>query len=241
MSTVVKLAFTTSLIAVTASAQPGATDVETTGTDQVEQDAALRPPSDAEVQHVSVVVPHKIHFDTTERWGGGVRITGMSGIGALPGVNFGAEVAGLVRHDEYFAELGLGRWKPRETYLVAEAASQSVELGLDVWTLRGGWASMKMPLRGWALVEVGELAGAHGMQGVVTRMVMGDTPSNQQWRAIGAGLGIAWPMSDNVRLTGNMELAVPLNRERLMLDHGEAYTPDALAARYSLGLEVGWR
>jgi hypothetical protein len=44
-----------------------------------------------------------------------------------------------------------------------------------------------------------------------------------------------------VRLSGNMEIAVPLNRERLMLDHGEAYKPDFLAARYSVGLEVGWR
>jgi len=100
---------------------------------------------------------------------------------------------------------------------------------------------MRMPIRGWVLGEVGEIAGAKGMQGVVTRMVMGDTPQDRQWRAVGAGLGIAWPMSDNIRLIGNMEIAVPLNRERLMLDRGEAYQPDFLAARYSLGLEVGWR
>nr|MBA2539612.1 hypothetical protein [Deltaproteobacteria bacterium] len=52
---------------------------------------------------------------TDERWGGGIRLTGLSGIGALPGVNFGGEVAGLLRRDELFIELAIGRWKPEET------------------------------------------------------------------------------------------------------------------------------
>lgn len=177
---------------------------------------------------------------TTERWGGGLRLTGLSGIGALPGVNFGGEVAIMVRRDEAFAELAIGQWKPEHTQYVPSEPGP-VELELDVWTLRAGWASMNMPLRAWGLVEVGEVAGTRGMQGVVTRMVMGDTPDNRQWRAIGAGIGVAWPMSNQARLIGNMELAVPINRDRLMLDRGEAYQPDPMAARYSLGIEVGWR
>ena len=51
----------------------------------------------------------------------------MSGIGALPGVNLGGEVAVHVRHDEYFGELGLGRWHPQNTYVVTETVSVSVE------------------------------------------------------------------------------------------------------------------
>jgi hypothetical protein len=234
------LAFVSALFAARAYAQP---EPETTGTAQVEQDAELRPPSsvEADVRPVVVVKPARVDkLATTERWGGGIRLTGLSGIGALPGVNYGGEVAGLVRRDEAFVELGLGKWQPQNQYMVA-SMPQPIPLGLDVWTLRGGWASMKMPLRGWLLLEVGEIAGARGMEGVVTRMVMGDTPQDRQWRAAGAGFGIAWPMSDMTRLIGNMEIAVPLNREKLMLDRGEAYQPDAIAARYSLGLEVGWR
>jgi hypothetical protein len=99
---------------------------------------------------------------------------------------------------------------------------------------------MQTPLRGWLLVEVGEIAGAHGMSGVVTRMMMGDVPRARQWQAMGAGFGVAWPMSDNARLFGMIEIAVPVNRGDVMLDQG-AYKPDALAARSSCGLELGWR
>jgi hypothetical protein len=176
---------------------------------------------------------------TTERWGGGVRLTGLSGIGALPGVNYGGEAAGMVRRDELFVELALAHWKPEKTYVVTETP-EHVELGLDVWTLRGGWISMSSPLRGWALVEVGELASARGMPGVVTRMMTGETPEARRWQAVGGGFGVAWPMSDHARLFGMIEIAVPVNRQSVALDIG-AYQPDALAARSSAGLEIGWR
>jgi hypothetical protein len=205
--------------------------------------ALAQPPSYTEAQPVytpTVVKVPKSPLATTERWGGGVRLTGLSGIGALPGVNYGAEVAGHLRRDEYFVELALGRWKPRDTYLVSEMPTR-VELGLDLWTVRAGWESMKMPLRGWLLAEVGELASARRMAGVVTRMMTGSTPDDRQWRALGGGFGVAWPMTNQARLVGTMELAIPVNREKLMLDRGEAYEPDPLAARYSIGLEVGWR
>lgn len=177
---------------------------------------------------------------TEERWGGGIRITGLSGIGALPGVNFGGEVAGHLRRDEYFAELALGRWKPEDRHMVEDGASAPIPLAMNVWTARGGWSSMRMPLRGWILAEVGDVSGAKQMPGVVTRMVMGDTPSARRWTALGAGLGVAWPMSDQARLVGNLEFAVPLSRDPLMLDTG-VFEPDPISARYSIGLEVGWR
>lgn len=224
MANASKLMLASSLLAataVTASAQPSAQPSAT--------------PS-AQIPTAS----HASSLGTTERWGGGIRLTGLSGIGALPGVNFGTEVAGLVRRDEVFLELALGRWKPKDTYVVSEMP-EHVELGLDLWTLRGGWASMKMPLRGWLLAEVGELASARRMAGVVTRMMTGDTPQDRQWRALGGGFGVAWPMTNQARLVGTVEIAVPINRERLTLDRGDAYEPDPLAARYSIGLEVGWR
>jgi hypothetical protein len=145
---------------------------------------------------------------TTERWGAGLRLTGLSGIGALPGVNYGAEVAVLGRRDEVFAEVALARWKPENDYLVTETQDR-VPLKLDVWTLRVGWSSMQMPLRGWGLVELGEMAGARGPQGVVPRMMMGDTPKQRQWRSVGGGFGVAWPMSDQARLFGSLEVTIP--------------------------------
>jgi hypothetical protein len=49
-------------------------------------------------------------------------------------------------------------------------------------------------------------------------------------------------MTNPIRLVGMMELAVPLVEEHLVLDGGVgAYKSDPLAARYAIGLEVGWR
>ena len=99
-------------------------------------------------------------------------------------------------------------------------------------------------MRAWGLVEVGEIAtppGAGAMPGVVSRMVMGETPTARRWKALGAGLGVAWPMSDQSRFVGNMEVAVPTGGEQLNVNGYGAYQPDVMAARFSVGLEVGWR
>jgi hypothetical protein len=227
--------------AIAASADPLANSIE-----DAESETELRPPGVVIAERTRVVetsvAPRKPRrpLATTERWGGGVRITGLSGIGALPGVNYGGELSGLVRRDEMFVELAVGWWKPEETYVVTQTPER-VELGLDVWTLRGGWASMQTPLRAWVLAEVGELASARSMPGVLPRMMTGDTPSERRWQALGAGFGVAWPMSDNARLFGMIEIAVPVHRAQVMLDVGSPYEPDPLAARSSAGLELGWR
>ena len=71
-------------------------------------------------------------------------------------------------------------------------------------------------------------------------MMTGETPQERRWQAVGAGFGVAWPMSDSARLFGMIEIAVPVGRDELTLDQG-MYQPDPLAARSSAGLEVGWR
>ena len=68
---------------------------------------------------------------TTERWGGGIRLTGLSGIGVLPGVNSGGEVAGQLRRDEYFVELALGRWKPEDRHMVEDGNSAPIPLAMN--------------------------------------------------------------------------------------------------------------
>jgi hypothetical protein len=90
------------------------------------------------------------------------------------------------------------------------------------------------------LAEIGEVAGQRQMTGYLARMV-GAVESSHRWVAAGAGFGVAWPMSDQARLVGNVELAVPLQRNDLKMTTGEPYEPDAAAARCSLGIEVGWR
>src|SRR5436853_4259951 len=87
----------------TAAAQPGLSDP-------------------AEPAHpVTHVLGERSSQATDRIWAWGLRLTGLSGIGALPGVNYGGEVAGYLRWEERFVEIGLGRWKPEETYVVDAA------------------------------------------------------------------------------------------------------------------------
>jgi hypothetical protein len=230
--------------AVVEVAAEGQVSVDTSGPAELEDGVDLAPPSTFRAARPAPVRPRRVDpLATTERWGGGVRLTALSGIGALPGVNFGGEVAINVRRDEVFAELAIGRWTPENDYYVLDG-NTTRPLRLDVWTLRAGWSSMKMPIRGWLLAEIGELASLPGMQampGVVTRMVMGETPTARRWEAFGAGLGVAWPMSDQARLVGNMEIAIPNSQDDLAVNGYGEYQPDPMAARFSAGLEVGWR
>ncbi|MBA3453937.1 MAG: hypothetical protein H0T42_12655 [Deltaproteobacteria bacterium] len=203
------------------------------------EEADLRPPGTV-MPTIAVRAPRaRFPSDDVPLWGGGARLTGLSGIGALPGVNMGVELAVFVRRDERFLELGLGRWVPQETYVVAQAPER-VELGLDVWTLRGGWASRTMPLRAWLLVETGELAGRREMTGMIARMV-GAVEEDRRWLAAGGGFGVAWPMADRARLFGTVEVAIPIERTPMAMMEGRDFEPAAAAVRANLGLELGWR
>ena len=217
----------------TPSTDPDSTAIQPPGETAVVDDVAP-PPT------VTVHKPVNDPLATTRTFGFGVRATGLSGIGALPGVNYGGELAAMVRHNELFGELAVARWMPEKTYMVSEE-NNHVELGMNVWTVRAGWAGMKMPLRAWFLTEAGELASARKMAGVVPRMMMGSTPVDHRWKAVGAGFGVAWPMTDTARLFGMVEFAVPLTRNEVTLDGYGQYEPDPLTARSSVGLEVGWR
>jgi hypothetical protein len=167
-------------------------------------------------------------------WGGGVRALGLSGIGRVPSVGLGAELAGYLRHHDEFAELAVSRWTGRTLHLV-DGAPGGVDVDLDVMTLRLGWDPEQMPLRAWVAGEVGSIQGS----GV-------DLPSVQmgtaRWVAAGAGFGVAWPMSPKIRLVGTFEVAVPFARPHFELGDGVfLYQPSWLVAHTALGLEIGWR
>ncbi|MFN0246930.1 MAG: hypothetical protein ACKV2T_08470 [Kofleriaceae bacterium] len=167
------------------------------------------------------------------RWGFGLHVLGLSGVGALPQINLGGELAAFVRRADTFGAIGVSRWVPQDAKL-APGAPGGVEVRLDTLTLRGGWGPSTLPLRAWLLGEVGRLQGT----GVG---VDGERTAGARWIALGAGIGVGWPMSDHARLVGTFEIAVPLERPRFMLDRGsDLYQPGAAAARCALGLEVGW-
>lgn len=168
------------------------------------------------------------------RWGGGMRLLGLSGIGAVPDVGLGAELAGFVRHDDAFAELAVARWGNGGVFL-HEGAPAHVAVGLDLAMLRVGWGPARMPIRVWGSTELGEMSG-QGFQ-------LGDPRvGSSRWVAIGAGFGVAWPMLPNARLVGSFEAAVPVLRPTFMLETGDlVYRPSPVTTRVAFGLEIGWR
>src|SRR4051812_47111754 len=106
--------------AATAAAQPGATvpsvpvgETETTAETPAEE-ATIDAQTIPDTRAPGAIAPRVRHRPLDEKsqglWGGGVRLTGLSGVGALPGVNIGAELAAYLRRDERFLELALGHW-----------------------------------------------------------------------------------------------------------------------------------
>jgi hypothetical protein len=156
-------------------------------------------------------------------WGGGVRALGLSGIGRVPSIGLGGELAVFLHHRDRFAEIAVAKWvAPR---LVTPTGD--LDIGLDVLAVRAGWAPEHMPIRGWLAGELGMRAGD---------AVMG--PS--RWTAVGAGFGVAWPMSPELRLVGTFEVDVPIQRPPVDSNGAEVFRPSWLTAHTALGLEVAW-
>ena len=167
-------------------------------------------------------------------WGGGMHLHGLSGAGALPELNLGAELGGHVRRLDRFVELAVGLWVPQSAHLQAGAPAR-VDVSLQVVTLRGGWSPRDLPLRAWLTAEVGRIQGI----GVAV-----DDPrsASSRWTALGGGFNVAWPMSPLARLVGSVEMVIPLERTIFMLDDGrDLYQPSIAAARCSFGIELGWK
>lgn len=175
-----------------------------------------------------------VKVPTTGKWGLGMRLLGLSGIGMMPRVGVGGEVAGYVRRRDVYGEVGYARWRESSIYLT-EGAPGGVVVGLQMLNVRGGWSSRRMPLRAWVGVEVGEMTGT----GVA---LLGAKVGEGRWTAIASGFGVGWPIAKHVRLVGTFELAAPVQRARFLLGDGsEIYQPSSASARCALGFEVGWR
>lgn len=194
---------------------------------------AIAPATSADDMSGQFIVDEEPARKRAGRWGGGLHLLALSGIGALPQINIGGEVSGFVRRENAFASLGVSRWVPQSAPL-APGAPGGVEVRLDTLAVRGGWGPSTLPLRAWFLSEVGRLQGTGvGLDAERT--------GSARWTALGAGIGVGWPMSEHARLVGTFEMAFPLERPRFMLAQGsDLYQPGAAVARCALGLEVGW-
>lgn len=167
-------------------------------------------------------------------WGGGLRLVGVSGVGALPGVALGGELGVYGRHRAMFLELAEARWR-HSPQVLQPGAPGRVDVSLRATALRFGWGPEDVPLRVWLGGELGSIEG----EGVALNEVHVGTAT---WASAGAGIGVTWPMTPHVHVVGLFEVAVPVQRARFVLQDGtEVFRPDVATARCGLGLEVGWR
>jgi hypothetical protein len=167
-------------------------------------------------------------------WTLGARLSGLSGIGIIPQVGLGAELAVTLRAGSHLAELGGARWMASAAEFDV-AGSSPVDVNLDVAIARYGWRPTAMPLRAWMAIEVGNMRG------------IGVRPPNEpddtgRWLAAGGGFGIAWQMTSWVRLVGTTEVLLAIERARFGMSDGTiVYAPAPMSVRTSCGLEVGWQ
>jgi hypothetical protein len=187
------------------------------------------------VTEVPRVDPILVHRDLavpalSHPWSLGVRLSGVSGIGIVPEVGLGAEVAISARHNSTLAELAATKWLASG----ADRSTSHVDVGLGVTSARVGWRPEDLPLRAWVEGEVGS------MDGTGTNL-SSTQPNSGRWFAAGAGFGVGWPMTPWLRLVGSTEALIAIERVRFTESSGAViFAPSPVSARATVGIEVGW-
>jgi hypothetical protein len=166
-------------------------------------------------------------------WSIGARVAGVSGIGVIPKVGLGGEVALTLRRHNVMAELAGTRWFA-STAQSHDGSPPKVDVDLDTAAARAGWRPVDLPLRAWLAVEAGHIYGNN--IALPSQQVESGT-----WLAAGAGFGVAWQMTKWLRLLGTTETMIAIERVRFTLDGVAVYAPSPMSFRTTCGLEVGWQ
>jgi hypothetical protein len=197
---------------------------------RVADERRIAPVRVAVIEAAASVVPLVVHRDlavpnNAHPWSLGVRLSGVSGIGIVPEVGLGAEVAISARHNEWLAEIAATKWLASG----ADHSNMHVDVGLGVTSARVGWRPASA-LRAWVGGEVGSMDGTGN-----------DVSTSQRWFAAGAGFGVAWPITPWLRAVGATELLIAIERVKFEQPDGVIlYAPSPMSARATLGIEVGW-
>jgi hypothetical protein len=179
-----------------------------------------------------VVVHRELAATAAHPWTLGVRLSGVSGIGIVPEVGLGAEVAISGRYNAWMGELAATKW------LASGAdghAASHVDVGLGVTSARIGWRPEHHPLRAWLGAEVGS------MDGTGTNLASSQ-PNSGRWFAAGGGFGIGWPLTPWLRAVGSTEVLLAIERVKFAESNGTVlYAPSPISARATFGIEIGWQ
>ena len=163
------------------------------------------------------------------------RLSGVSGIGVVPQVGLGAEVAlTLPCHRSTLAEIGETSWLA--TVRVPRFTSVRRRISTSASTSRRRAVSAgvrKIPLRAWGTAEVGLRCRARARRSRPAR-AGGSQPA--------PAFGVAWQMTRWFCLVGSTEVLGAFDRVRFSLGDGVVlFAPAPVSARATCGIEVGWQ
>jgi len=197
--------------------------------------AIERPAIDEPVVSRSVVADRPRTVVAPRAWSLGMRVSGVSGIGIVPEVGLGAELAITLRRKSASAELAETKWLASGADARVGGPAH-VDVGLQVTAARLGWRPPGLPLRAFAAAEVGT------MDGIGVGVGIANPQNGNRWFAAGAGFGVAWQMTPWLRLVGTTEVMLAVERVKFALGNGViVYAPSPMSARASCGLELGWQ
>lgn len=166
-------------------------------------------------------------------WTLSARASAVTGIGVIPQVGLGGELAISVRAGTHLAELGAARWVASAAQF-HNGAPAKIDVDLDVTVVRYGWRPAVLPLRAWVAVEGGTMTSGGGA-------IPGVSIESGRWIAAGAGFGIAWQMRPWIRLVGTTEVMVAVERVRFSVGDMSVYAPSPMSVRTTYGIELGWQ
>ncbi|NVB83971.1 MAG: hypothetical protein HOV81_36685 [Kofleriaceae bacterium] len=193
------------------------------------------PPPTSVAANAAKFIPDLVRAARPPRaWAIGARFSGVSGIGIIPKVGLGGELALTMRFNTTLAEVAGTRWVMSAAQF-HDGAPAKVDVDLDTAAVRVGWRPTEIPIRAWVAAEGGSM---HGNNIVLPTQQL----ESGRWLAAGAGFGIAWQMNRYARLVGATETMLAIERVRFSLGDGMiVYAPSPMSVRTSVGLEVGFQ
>jgi hypothetical protein len=166
-------------------------------------------------------------------WNGGVRVAGLFGTGASPGIGIAGDVGGWFAWRSYAVAVSASQWSKGTVTL--DGTMSGVDIDVRAFSLRTGWRPRTLPLRSWLIARWGQIRG----EAVGLDDGRGGTA---RWTAAGIGAGWAFALTSRVAVVPAAEAEMVLDRATFSLDSGtELYRTPPMALHGSVAIEVGWR
>jgi hypothetical protein len=185
--------------------------------------ATIAPPVEAPIIEAAWVTPR-----ARAEWSLGAHAAVVAGIGMLPRVGVGGELAMTGRREQLFAELGYADWRT--------TADSAGDFAFGLWTIdaRVGWRSRRLPIAAWLVGELGKAS-------AVETGTMPSPAVASGYAAVGAGVGARIRVTRWLDGVAAVEGLYAVERPRFEMVTVSVFEPSVVAAQASIGLSGTYR